>query len=58
MSEDEDMSNDLFTISLVSSAPMKIFGENTLASFRNLVCEEINLQGERRVALSETTFPA
>ena len=46
-----------FTITLVSSASMNVFKNNTLANFKNLLSEEINLQGEWRVAFTEITFP-
>ena len=36
---------------------MNIFIDNSLASFKNLLSKDINLQGEWRVALSEITFP-
>ena len=47
-----------FTIHLVSSASMDIFPENTLANFKNFFNEEISLQGDWRVALSEIIFPS
>ena len=47
-----------FTVHLVSSASMNIFPQNTLSSFKNCFNEEINLQGDWRVALSELIFPA
>ena len=53
----EDAINDSFTVTLVSSASMNIFSENSLANFKNLLNEEINLQGEWKVALTEITFP-
>ena len=37
---------------------MNVFKDNTLANFKNLLSEEINLQGEWRVAVTEITFPA
>ena len=46
-----------FTITLVSSASMNIFNDKLLASFKNLLSEKIDLQGEWRVALTEITFP-
>ena len=46
-----------FTITLVSSASMNVFKDNTPANFKNFLSEEINLQGEWRVAVTETTFP-
>ena len=36
---------------------MNIFIDNSLASFKKLLSEDINLQGEWRVALTEITFP-
>ena len=48
---------DSFSITLVSSASMNIFIDNSLASFKNLLSEDIDLQGEWSVALSEITFP-
>ena len=47
-----------FTVHLVSSASMNIFPRNTLSSFKNYFNEEINLEGDWRVALSEIIFPA
>ena len=46
-----------FTITLVSSASMNVLKDNTLVNFKNLLNEEINLQGEWRVAVTEITFP-
>ena len=37
---------------------MNIFPDNTLANFRNFFNEEINLEGDWRVALSEIIFPS
>ena len=37
---------------------MNIFPQNTLSSFKNYFNEEINLEGDWRVALSEIIFPA
>ena len=48
---------DEFTVHVISSASMDIFQENTLAYFRNLFNDEINLTGDWRVALSEIIFP-
>ena len=45
-----------FTITLVSSASMNVFKDNTLANFKILLSEEINLQGEWRVVVTEITF--
>ena len=46
-----------FTVHLVSSASMNIFPQNTLSSFKNFFNEEINLEGDWRVALSGIVFP-
>ena len=47
-----------FMVHLVSSASMSIFPQNTLSSFKNYFNEEINLEGDWRVALSEIIFQA
>ena len=57
MSDNIRSKKDSFTITLVSSASMNIFNNNSLASFKNLLSENIDLQGEWRVALTEITFP-
>ena len=49
--------DDEFTVHVISSASMQIFGSNTLASFRNFFNDEIQLSGDWRVALSEIIFP-
>ena len=46
-----------FTSTLVSSPSMNVFEDNTLANFKNLLSEEINLQAEWRVAVTEITLP-
>ena len=45
------------TITLVSSASMNVFKDNTLANLSNLLSEEIYLQGEWRVAVTEIPSP-
>ena len=57
MSSNYGGGKDSFSFTLVSSASMNIFIDNSLASFKNLLSEDIDLQGEWRVALSEITFP-
>ena len=57
MSDNFISEKNSFTITLVSSASMNIFNDNSLASFKNLLSENIVLQGEWRVALTEITFP-
>ena len=46
-----------FSITLVSSASMNIFIDNSLVSFKNMLSEDIDLQGEWRVSLTVITFP-
>ena len=46
-----------FTITLVSSASKKVFKDNTMAIFKCLLSEEISLQCEWRVAVTQSTFP-
>ena len=58
MSSDFGGDKDSFSIKLVASTSMNIFIDNSLASFENLLSEDIDLQGEQRVALSEITFPS
>ena len=48
---------DEFAVHVVSSASMKIFDSNKLASFRSFFNDEIQLAGDWRVALSENIFP-
>ena len=49
--------DDEFTVYVISSASMQIFGSNTLASFRIFFNDEIQLSGVCRLTLSETIFP-
>ena len=48
--------NDEFTVHLISTASIDYFPDNTSASFRKLCKEEIALDGDWRVALSEIIF--
>ena len=48
---------DKFTVHVISSALMKIFDQNTLASFSSFFNDEIQLSDNWRVALSEIIFP-
>ena len=57
MSDNFTSEKNSFTITLVSSASMTIFDDNSLASFKNLLSRKIDLQGEWRVALTAITFP-
>ena len=47
------MGSDEFTVHLISTASMDYFPDTTLASFRKFCKEEIALDGDWRVALSE-----
>ena len=47
-----------FTIDLISNASMEIFGENTMAKFRNQLAQPLMLEGEWQVALSSISFPS
>ena len=51
------MGSDEFTVHLISTASMDYFPDNTFDSFRNFCKEEIALDGDWRVALSEIIFP-
>ena len=47
-----------FTIDLISNASMEVFGENTMAKFRNQLAQPLVLDGEWQVALSSISFPS
>ena len=51
------MGSDEYTVHLFSTASMEYFPDNTLANFRKFCKEEIALDGDWRVALSEIIFP-
>ena len=46
-----------FTIELVSNASAQLFPENTLSSFTNFLPEQLNLDGQWEVAISEISYP-
>ena len=48
---------DLFTIELVSDASAQFFSDNTLNSFTNFSPEQLNLEGQGEVAISEISYP-
>ena len=48
---------DEFTVQVVSSASLEMFCSNTLAYFRNIFNNKIQLSGDWRVALNEVIFP-
>ena len=51
------MGNDEVTVHLISKVSLDYFPDNTLTSFRNFCDEDIALDGDWRVALSENIFP-
>ena len=49
---------DSFTIELVSNASGELFPNNTLSSFTNFLTEQVNLQWQWEVAISEISYPS
>ena len=49
---------DSFTIDLVSNASGELFSDNTLSSFLNFLPEQVNLEGQWEVAISERSYPS
>ena len=49
---------DSFTIELVSNASFNCFPDNTLSSFSNFLPEQINLDGQWEVAISDLSYPS
>ena len=47
-----------FTIDLVSDASAQLFQDNTLSSFTNFLPEQLNLEGQWEVAISEISYPS
>ena len=47
-----------FTKKLVSNASAKLFPGNTLSSFTKLLPEQLNLEGQGKVAISEMFYPS
>ena len=47
-----------FTIKLVSNASGELFPDNTLSSFTNFLPEQLNLEGQWEVAISEISYPS
>ena len=43
---------DEFEVHLLSTASVEIFGDNTMAAFKNQLPQNISLEGDWRVALS------
>ena len=44
---------DSFTIELISNASGELFPDNTLSSLANFLPEQVNLEGQWAVAISE-----
>ena len=47
-----------FTIELASNASAQLFTDNTLSSFTNFLPEQLNLDGQWEVAISEISYPS
>ena len=47
-----------FTIELVSNASAQLFPDKTLSSFTNFLPEQLNLEGQWEVAISEISYPS
>ena len=49
---------DSFTIELVSNASGELFPDNALSSFTKFLPEQVNLEGQWDVAISEISYPS
>ena len=49
---------DSFTIELVSNASGELFPDNTISSFTNFLPEQVNLERQWEVAISEISYPS
>ena len=49
---------DSFTIEFVSNSSLQLFPNNTLSSFTNFLPEQLNLDGQWEVAISEISYPS
>ena len=49
---------DLLIIELYSNASSQLFPNNTLSSFTNFLPEQVNLDGQSEVAISEISYPS
>ena len=47
-----------FTVELVSNASGELLPENTLSSFTNFLPEQLKMEGQREVAISEISCPS
>ena len=49
---------ELFTIELVSNLSAQLFPDKTLSSFTNFLPEQMKLEGQWEVAISEISYPS
>ena len=49
---------DSFTVELVSNASGELYPDNTLSSLTNFLPEQVNLDGQWEVAISEISYPS
>ena len=49
---------DSFTIELISNASGELFPDKTLSSFTNFLPQQVNLEGQWEVAISEISYPS
>ena len=49
---------DSFTLELVSNASGELFPNNTISSITNFLPEQVNLEGQWEVAISEFSYPS
>ena len=49
---------DSFTIELVSNASAELSPDNTISSFTNFLPEQVNMEGQWEVAISEISYPS
>ena len=56
--DESHLTMDSFTIELVSNASGELFPDNTLSCFTNFLPEQVNLEGQREVAISQISYPS
>ena len=47
-----------FILELVSKASAQLFSDNTLSSLTNFLPEQLNMEGQWEVAISEISYPS
>ena len=52
------LTKESFTIELVSNASTQLFPDSTLTYFKHFLPEQLNLEGQRDAAISETSYPS